>query len=235
MLSLTLRSTSNTPSPMHALLVSHIALLCRDDLIVTNKRPSGHCDAANFTNNGGSKYNTRRHQLPYGFRPQAQVDMIEETLKWAGATGATNVLDVGCGIGGSSRHIARKYGCSATGITLSPKQVRTRFRKHLAVHQHGLDGGAMRRAEGKWSKAMLSNYTMGNARLAYHTQWPTSFYCRASFCHWVGLTACVLCTLLAAGGPWQRAVRQGWPGGAGQAAGDAAARAERACSSKFQS
>jgi hypothetical protein len=32
------------------------------------------------------------------------------------------MVDVGCGIGGSSRHIARKYGCSARGITLSPVQ-----------------------------------------------------------------------------------------------------------------
>lgn len=37
---------------------------------------------------------------------------------------ATQMVDVGCGIGGSSRHIARKLGCSARGITLSPVQVR---------------------------------------------------------------------------------------------------------------
>ena len=33
------------------------------------------------------------------------------------------MVDVGCGIGGSSRHIAKKFGCKAEGITLSPVQV----------------------------------------------------------------------------------------------------------------
>lgn len=32
------------------------------------------------------------------------------------------MVDVGCGIGGSSRYISAKTGCSAQGITLSPKQ-----------------------------------------------------------------------------------------------------------------
>ncbi|GAX73431.1 hypothetical protein CEUSTIGMA_g883.t1 [Chlamydomonas eustigma] len=53
---------------------------------------------------------------------QAQLDMIEESLSVAGVTEVTNMLDVGCGIGGSSRYIAKKYGCRASGITLSPKQ-----------------------------------------------------------------------------------------------------------------
>jgi len=58
---------------------------------------------------------------------QAQVDLIDEVLKWAevgSGTNITNVVDVGCGIGGSSRHIARKFGCSTTGITLSPYQAK---------------------------------------------------------------------------------------------------------------
>lgn len=53
---------------------------------------------------------------------QAQIDLIDEVLKWAGATNATSMVDVGCGIGGSSRHIARKFGCKAQGVTLSPYQ-----------------------------------------------------------------------------------------------------------------
>lgn len=53
---------------------------------------------------------------------QAQIDLIDQVLKWAGVEAARQVVDVGCGIGGSSRHIARKYDCRAQGITLSPYQ-----------------------------------------------------------------------------------------------------------------
>ena len=32
------------------------------------------------------------------------------------------MVDVGCGIGGSSRYLAKKYGASCEGLTLSPIQ-----------------------------------------------------------------------------------------------------------------
>jgi len=53
---------------------------------------------------------------------QAQIDMIDQVLNWAHCDKATKMVDVGCGIGGSSRHIARKFGCTAEGVTLSPYQ-----------------------------------------------------------------------------------------------------------------
>ena len=58
---------------------------------------------------------------------QAQVDMIDAVLEWSGVgrdggAAPARVLDVGCGIGGSTRHIARKYGAEGVGITLSPVQ-----------------------------------------------------------------------------------------------------------------
>lgn len=55
-------------------------------------------------------------------RRQAQIDLIEELLKWAGVETAENILDVGCGIGGSSLYLADKFHAQATGITLSPVQ-----------------------------------------------------------------------------------------------------------------
>lgn len=55
-------------------------------------------------------------------RRQAQIDLIEELLIWAGVGQAENILDVGCGIGGSSLYLADKFNASATGITLSPIQ-----------------------------------------------------------------------------------------------------------------
>ncbi|MEC4806625.1 MAG: methyltransferase domain-containing protein [Jaaginema sp. PMC 1079.18] len=55
-------------------------------------------------------------------RRQAQIALIEELLTWADAKQATHILDVGCGIGGSTLHLAEKYNAPATGITLSPVQ-----------------------------------------------------------------------------------------------------------------
>jgi len=55
-------------------------------------------------------------------RRQAQIDLIEEMLSWANVTEAQQILDVGCGIGGSSLYLAEKFGAAVKGITLSPVQ-----------------------------------------------------------------------------------------------------------------
>lgn len=58
-------------------------------------------------------------------RRQAQINLIEEVLTWADdftTNRPQNILDVGCGIGGSSLYLAEKFGAKVTGITLSPVQ-----------------------------------------------------------------------------------------------------------------
>ncbi len=55
-------------------------------------------------------------------RHQAQIDLIEELLNWAEVRQASHILDVGCGIGGSSLYLAQKFDANSIGITLSPVQ-----------------------------------------------------------------------------------------------------------------
>lgn len=72
------------------------------------------------------------HLGHYGSPPRrkdflkAKADFVHEMARWAGLDTlprGTTLLDVGCGIGGSSRILARDYGFSTTGITISPQQV----------------------------------------------------------------------------------------------------------------
>ena len=49
-----------------------------------------------------------------GFRPET-IDLAEK----AGIAAGMQVLDVGCGLGGPARFLARRYGCNVTGIDAS--------------------------------------------------------------------------------------------------------------------
>lgn len=55
---------------------------------------------------------------------QAQRQLIDELAKMAGIQPSQRIVDVGCGIGGSSIRLARHFGCQVTGVTLSPVQRR---------------------------------------------------------------------------------------------------------------
>jgi MPBQ/MSBQ methyltransferase len=81
---------------------------------------------------------------------QAKYDFIDEMMKLGGidstsmssssssssSSSEIKVLDVGCGVGGTSRYLAKKLGsqASVTGITLSPNQVKRAT--ELAVEQN---------------------------------------------------------------------------------------------------
>jgi len=53
----------------------------------------------------------------------AQVQLMEHLAELANVQTGSTVLDIGCGFGGSSIYLAKKYKASATGITISPVQV----------------------------------------------------------------------------------------------------------------
>ena len=58
---------------------------------------------------------------------KAKINFVHELVKWSGLEKlpkGSRILDVGCGIGGSSRILAKHYGFSVTGITISPAQVK---------------------------------------------------------------------------------------------------------------
>ena len=73
------------------------------------------------------------HLGHYGSPPQsvdfrrAKVDFVHELARWSGLADlppGSTVLDVGCGIGGSARILARDYGLEVLGISISPGQIR---------------------------------------------------------------------------------------------------------------
>jgi MPBQ/MSBQ methyltransferase len=72
------------------------------------------------------------HLGHYGNPPQrkdflrSKIDFVHEMVKWGGLDklpAGTTLIDVGCGIGGSSRILAQDYGFAVTGVTISPQQV----------------------------------------------------------------------------------------------------------------
>ena len=73
------------------------------------------------------------HLGHYGSPPRrkdfltAKIDFVHEMVRWGGLNKlprGTTLLDVGCGIGGSSRILAQDYGFDVTGVTISPQQVK---------------------------------------------------------------------------------------------------------------
>ncbi len=62
-------------------------------------------------------------------------ESTDELAQRAGITGGMEVLDAGCGIGGTSRRIAYRTGAKVTGLDLTPRAVETgnRLSGHLGV------------------------------------------------------------------------------------------------------
>ncbi len=63
------------------------------------------------------------------------AESTDEIMRLAGITGGMEVLDAGCGIGGTSRRIASRTGAKVTGLDLTPRAVETgnRLSGHLGI------------------------------------------------------------------------------------------------------
>jgi tocopherol O-methyltransferase len=70
-------------------------------------------------------------------RRQAQIDLIDECLRWANVTQASTILDCGCGIGGSALELATRFNARVIGITLSPVQAQRATERAAAANLGG--------------------------------------------------------------------------------------------------
>ncbi|MBN1306735.1 MAG: methyltransferase domain-containing protein [Chitinispirillaceae bacterium] len=75
-------------------------------------------------------YNVWGRNMHYGYwepgiRTQRQASLrFNEVMAAIAHIGRNDrVLDAGCGVGGASIYLAKKFGCRATGITICPRQV----------------------------------------------------------------------------------------------------------------
>lgn len=81
--------------------------------------------------------------MHHGFYPEgmigsgdhlaAQVEMLERLLAWGKITAASTIFDAGCGVGGSSRYLAKKLNARVLGATLSRVQAESASRLSAAA------------------------------------------------------------------------------------------------------
>ncbi len=98
-------------------------------------------------------------------KERAQIQLIEHLAQIANLRSGQAILDVGCGTGASSVYLAKHYKVEATGITISPVQVK--LAKQAAAKQHAnatfhlMDAEAMKFAKTfdvVWSVESISHY-----------------------------------------------------------------------------
>lgn len=74
---------------------------------------------------------------PTDTKEEAQRQLIRLLLNLSGLDSGSSVLDVGCGIGGTARYLAKHLGCRVTGITISGRQVE--IANQLSRKEAGVD------------------------------------------------------------------------------------------------
>jgi len=86
----------------------------------------------------------KNHSLHYGYWDDSVKNFHEALLninkvlaEMAEIKDGENILDAGCGVGGSSIWLAKKKNCTVTGISLNKRQIEkaTRLAKEFGVHE----------------------------------------------------------------------------------------------------
>ena len=72
---------------------------------------------------------------PSDTKEVAQARLIDLLLERSNLSTGSHVLDVGCGIGGTARYLAKRMGCSVTGVTISGQQVK--LANELSINEAG--------------------------------------------------------------------------------------------------
>jgi tocopherol O-methyltransferase len=95
----------------------------------------------------------------------AQLQLLEHLAQCAGLKANSDILDIGCGYGGSSFYLASHFQASVTGITISPVQVematKTAAREKIDAQFLLMDAEAMNFEEKfdvLWSVESISHY-----------------------------------------------------------------------------
>ncbi len=98
-------------------------------------------------------------------KEKAQLQLIEHLAQLVNVKHGSDILDIGCGFGGSSLYLAEHYGATVTGITISPVQVEMAMRaateKHLNAKFLLMDAEKMnfqKQFDLLWSVESISHY-----------------------------------------------------------------------------
>jgi tocopherol O-methyltransferase len=98
-------------------------------------------------------------------KEKAQIQLIEHLAQLARVKPGSDVLDIGCGLGGSSLFLAKNYSAAATGITTSSVQVQmatqAAAREQLDAKFLLMDAQAMdfqKQFDLLWSVESISHY-----------------------------------------------------------------------------
>jgi cyclopropane fatty-acyl-phospholipid synthase-like methyltransferase len=98
-------------------------------------------------------------------KEEAQLQLIEHLAQLSNIKPGSDILDIGCGFGGSSLYLAKHYDATVTGITISPVQVEMATQAAAARQVDAkfllMDAEAMnfqRKFDVLWSVESISHY-----------------------------------------------------------------------------